>query len=525
VKAGIFCFGQHSTPWHAKREKSALGQGAHMIRSICLDAGFDVVDLCARWEKVDVIMVTMYWWEHLYDLIAWLAVRGIEFERAKRKGKPLLFVGGQLPSYNPGPMRDIVDLVCVGDGEEVAPAVLAALTAGTPLPELVSIPGVYVSSEDNRAVWQHVDDISATLKYPFINHALLTGESGVKSNKTWERRIEVARGCRRKCAFCGVSWTKRYREQDPDAVVEQLMSTDTCVKCFAPDLRAHSRWDVIERAYVESNRVNQACDISTAVILRHGFGNSRFYSTGIDGLSERIRFALSKPLTRAELREVVEKSNGHMGSLGMYMILGLPGEELSDVREWFETLAGVELKATRTLTKRDVSRGFSAERFYAIVTLNAFCPTPHTPLQWAGIDWREDLTEKYMGEIGILGDKDERPLKHKLLGRAHKGLARILETAALRCGPEIAPFLYAAAANRRGWTPSAALRVARKLGLMDHLQWALAEKRVGEPLPWTERVEPLFPQRAFAASWSKYRRIMGMEPPSPLRAEVLDGPG
>jgi hypothetical protein len=60
---------------------------------------------------------------------------------------------------------------------------------------------------------------------------------------------------------------------------------------------------------------------------------------------------------------------------------------------------------------------------------------------------------------------------------------------------------------------------------MDHLQWALSEKKVGEPLPWTERVEPLFPQKALAASWAKYRRIMGMEPPSPLRAEVLDGPG
>lgn len=510
MRFGIFNFGQHSTPWHAKREKSALGQGAHIIRNVCAERGIEVLDLCARWEPVDVLMVTMYWWEHLYDLVVKLADNGIQYERTKRAEKPIIFVGGQLPSYNPGPLREIVDIVGVGDGEESAPAVLEALRAGTPVQELVSIPGVYVSSVDNKAQWQQVDDISATLRYPFINHALLAGKSGVRVEKSWERRIEVARGCRRKCMFCGVSWTKRYREQSAEAVVKELLATDGCVKCFAPDLRAHSKWGVIQKAYDDSKRVNQARDLSTRIILQHGFGTSRSYSTGIDGLSERIRRALAKPLTRAQLREVVEKSNGHMGSLGMYMILGLPGETDDDVREWFETLASVELKATRQLTKQDISRGFSAERFFAIVTLNAFSPTPHTPLQWAGIDWREDLTEKYMGQIDILGDKDKRPLKHKLLGRAHKGLSRILETAALRCGPEIAPFLFAAAANRRNWGATAALRVAKKLGVRDHLEWGLSEKQVGETLPWAERVEPLFPQETLARAWAKYRRVMGL---------------
>jgi len=129
-------------------------------------------------------------------------------------------------------------------------------------------------------------------------------------------------------------------------------------------------------------------------------------------------------------------------------------------------------------------------------------------MQWAGIDWREDLTEKYMSQIGILGDKDKRPLKHKLLGRAHKGLSRILESAALRCGPEIAPFLFAAAANRRGWSPGDALRAASKLGVRDHLEWAMAEKRTDESLPWAERVESLFPQDALIRAWQKYRRVM-----------------
>ena len=120
-----------------------------------------------------------------------------------------------------------------------------------------------------------------------------------------------------------------------------------------------------------------------------------------------------------------------------------------------------------------------------------------------------------MGEIGILGDKDKRPLKHKLLGRPHGALSRLLESAALRGGPEVAPFIVAAAKLRATWASnggfSRAMIAAKRLGLDEHLAWTMAEKRVGEPLPWVKRVEPLFPQEALARGWNKYRRQMEMD--------------
>jgi radical SAM superfamily enzyme YgiQ (UPF0313 family) len=516
MRAGIFAFSAASSPHHAKRDKRTLPQGAHIVRQCCLAAGHQVADLCDRWDEVDVLMVSLYWWEHLLDLINLLASEGIEYDRRRRAGKPLIFVGGGLPSYNPSTLREIADLACIGDGEEVAPAVLSALAAGATADELADIPGVYVSDVDNCAEWQQADDISATIRWPYRNEARICSPEGVQSTKSWERRLELARGCRRKCAFCGVGWTKRYRENSAEEVSAVVSGAPREVKTFAPDLMAHSGWPTVQAAYEAAGRYNQARDISTRVILRDGFRRIRSYSTGIDGLSARIRSALCKPLSADQLVEVIVKANAHMGSLGCYLILGLPGETSDDCVEWFETLAraSAELKPVRQLTKKDIARGFTAERFCITATLNAFCPTPHTPLQWAGIDHDQPLTDWYMSGIDILGPVDSRPLRHKLLGRAHGPLSRVLESAVLRGGPELHRWLCAAARLRRTrWAGPAGLdrafSAAARLGVADDLEWTLGEKSPGDELPWARRVKPLFSQDVLAKAWLRYNRRMG----------------
>ncbi len=517
--AGIFNFGSSATQWTAKADKAALSQGAHIVRKCCEEAGLEVLDLCHRWQPVDVLMVSLYWWEHVYDLVKKLAASGIQYEREKRGEKPVVFVGGQLPGYNPAPLREMVDLACIGDGEEAAPAAIRVLLDGGSPRDCLGIPGIWVAAEDNGPVeMQQVADISASLRWPFVNVDERVAGSGVRSRRGFERRIEIARGCRRKCAYCGVSWTKAYREAPAEDVAREIGATDGCVKCFAPDLMAHSRYDLIAKAYDETDRFNQARDISAAQILSRGFGKSRSYSTGIDGISSRLRLAVNKPLTQDRLVEVVLRANRHMGGLMVYLILDMPGERPDDIREWFETLrtANADLKPERQVPKSHLARGFSAERFFIMAILNAFNPTPPTPLQWAGINWQRNLTEDYMAQIDILGPQDDRRLKHKLLGRAHGATSRLLESAVLRGGPEMAPFIFAMAKQRHGLTgangTAKLFATARKLGLEDHLRWTAAEKGIDEALPWEQRVKPLFPRRTLEAGWRKYRRLMGLKP-------------
>ena len=508
MKVGIFNFGSNATQWRPKGDKNALSQGAFIIQQKCKEHNIDVIDLCKKWVNVDVLMVSLFWWEHLYDLIFFLATKGIEYDRIKRKESPIIFAGGGLVSYNPSTARDIVDLICVGDGEDVAPKVIKRLMKKEKLKKLVNIPGVFVSSQDNLTEYQQVDDISSTLKYSFRNVDRRISKEGVRVTRQWERRIEIARGCKRKCLFCGLTWNKTYRENNAREISRHVMRENGCVKAFAPDLMSHSKWDDIMSAYNAVGKYNQARDISTKIILKKGFNKSRSYSTGIDGLSEKIRKALKKPLTNSQLKEIIIKSNAHMGSLGMYMILDLPYESESDVIEWFTTLSQVKLVPSRKLFKSDIRRGFSAERFYILMTLNAFCPTPGTPLQWAGINWRDNLTEKYMSKINILGPKENRRLKHKLLGRAHGSLSRVLESAVLRGSPDLTPFIIMMSNNRRKVKVSRAILLAKQMKLEKQLMWTMEEKQKSEKLPWQSRVKTLFSSESLWLAWQKYKKAM-----------------
>ncbi|MFH0902122.1 MAG: radical SAM protein [Pseudomonadota bacterium] len=509
MEAGIITFGHANS--HGKNQvKNELGQGPHIVRQCCLEAGISVHNLHERWHRCDVVMVGLYWWEHLYDLVLWLAAHGIEPDREKRRkaGGPLVFIGGQLPSYNPSTVAAIADLVCIGDGESAAPAVLSLIRAGAPPSEWASVPGIYVSELDNCAEWQHVDDVSGTIRWPFYNSTLVEHDSGVHQKLVFERRIEIARGCRHKCAYCGVGWTKRYREVSTAEICGAVASTPGMIKAFAPDPLAHSGWDEIDATFVEYDKSNQARDISAHTILTKGFGRSRIYTTGIDGLSERLRRAVNKRLSQDELVEVLERTSGHGGQLMIYMILDLPGETEADYREWFASLSRVQVR-TRPPSGRFAS---GDERdFYVAMTLTAFNPTPHTPLQWEGIDIHKQCYDWYRQALDVgLVDKSQRRLKHKILGRPHGGAARLLEAAALRGDRELGRFvLRVAAVRHRFKTSSQVLTAADRLGVGEALHNTVRRHSLDETLPWERRVRPLFGRDTLQRAALKFRNIVG----------------
>lgn len=478
--------------------------GCNIVRQECLDAGLEVIDLHDKWQRVDVIMVGLYWYEHIYDLISFLAAHGIQPDREKRDGRPVIFAGGQLVSYNPAPISGIADYCCIGDGEAAAPAALLKIFAGAPPDEVINVPGIYSSALDNLATWQQHEDITGSLRFPFYNTVNEVQVSGIRTTEVFERRVELARGCRRKCLFCGVSWTKKYREAPSEHVADAIKKTSGAVKCFAPDYMAHSAWQELSKVYDAADKYNQARDISTRIILQRGFGKSRVYSTGIDGLSQRIRSALCKPLDRAELIEVIEKASGHMGSLGAYQILDLPGETEDDYVEWFETLLKVKLRE-----RPPSKRYFGPEGgFYLLVRLNSFCPTPHTPLQWEGVRLSPEPLKKYTAALDILGPRESRKLQHKILGRPHGAGSRILEAAALRADREIKRFLIAAAANKTKDQGELRL-IARRTSTLDALETALTAKDPAKDvLPWERRVRPLFNREALVKAHARYHKCM-----------------
>ena len=482
---GILDFGAGASPNTGKRKKNSLGQGTHIVSSICAEElGQRPVPMHLDYSRPDVLLVGLYWWEHLYDLAKWLADHGINPLRSKRSASdPKIIAGGQLVSMNPAPASAIVDACCIGDGEGVVAGLVDSALSGSPPPSW-SAPGVYVSETPAPTEWQHCDDISSTIRWPFYNSVTSVGTAGVRRTETFERRIEVARGCRKRCRFCGIAWTKKYRELPAGDVAAAIMAEPARqnIKCFAPEPWLHSQWGDICAAFDSLGKKNQARDMSARTALAVGFGNGGHYSVGIEGLSERLRRSLSKPLSNDSLVDLVEMASGNSGQINLYLMCDLPGETRDDYAEFASALARVNLR-TRPPSKRYHG---PPGGFFITTTLNMFCPTPHTPMELESI--RPDNTGLggvFYDEIDrALGPRDGRKLRVKILGRPHGPRSRVLEAAALRGNEALGRYVCAMAPHRkRTWSADDCRVVARRMGLDGYLESAINGWSEGDK-PW-----------------------------------------
>lgn len=96
-------------------------------------------------------------------------------------------------------------------------------------------------------------------------------------------------------------------------------------------------------------------------------------TTAIDGLSERIRKMVNKPITREIMVEFFETMIGsgakpHM--LKIYNIVGYPTETIEDWEEYRETIRQADLEAG----------GQSEKRWWVVLHSTPFRPMPATPL-------------------------------------------------------------------------------------------------------------------------------------------------
>ncbi len=102
-------------------------------------ADFDVLAFSVSFE-----------WDYT-NVLTMLRLSGLPLRAAERDHRhPLVVLGGATSFLNPEPLAPFVDVVCVGEGEVLAPALVAALAAGggrqAVLERLAREPGMYVPS-------------------------------------------------------------------------------------------------------------------------------------------------------------------------------------------------------------------------------------------------------------------------------------------------------------------------------------------------------------------------------------------
>lgn len=175
------------------------------------------------------------------------------------------------------------------------------------------------------------------------------------------RRIVIGRGCRHKCLFCHTSWSTPCAEHDNPAAVAQ--SARAIVE--AGDKVGYVTNDMAMHAWAHELPPSVDASFSVDYLRKTGMPSQRQIRIGVEGVSERLRRYVNKPITRADLVKCTAWLNAGGKSVRWFLIAGLPTETDDD---W------VELRDTVQEWKRMTSKGVLALSF------TAWCPDPSTPL-------------------------------------------------------------------------------------------------------------------------------------------------
>ncbi|MFI5180340.1 MAG: B12-binding domain-containing radical SAM protein [Thermoanaerobaculia bacterium] len=155
--------------------------------------------------------------------------RVVDVARRVKRTSPETFVlaGGHAAAVYPAPLReDSVDAICIDDGEEIVPALVAALERRTPLDE---VPGLLLNREGRWHPSAPVTERTGLDGVPLPARDLVdrwrSGYQCLLFRPTWT--IETARGCPFRCNFCSVwqLYGRTFRERSIGAVVEDFAAT------------------------------------------------------------------------------------------------------------------------------------------------------------------------------------------------------------------------------------------------------------------------------------------------------------
>jgi len=344
MKAGFLTFGRDD-----------LGYGMEIIRRELVAAGHECYRVTPKTARCcDVIMFSVFWFEHLFLLADFLRRAGIE---KKQKDRPRIIVGG-FCTFNPVPMLCYADAVVVGDGEGIVTAVVSGD---------YSAKSVLCDGKDS-VTWGNSE------LNPICHET-----NGVA-------RIELARGCRARCAFCAVAHLKPYREASVDAIEKCLNETRLKrVSLFAPEPTMHSRDTEINMLCRLNRKQRQDSDVRLDRLDKRSDSVPR---VGIEGLSERLRLLVKKPYQDETIIAAIERAiKDRRKGLFMYMILDLPGECEDDWSQFGNLL-------------RKIGEIKGAEKFLLKPSPSVFMPTPHTPMAGCAINWDRDcgkMWEEFFG--------------------------------------------------------------------------------------------------------------------------------
>ena len=452
---GVWCQ-RVFAPWGDMEEEMRRAQ----IPLFALESGepiadFDIVAFSVGYEMAFTAILNM------------LDLAGIPLRSAERTDLTPLVIAGGTAMYNAEPIADFVDIVSLGEGEDVTVELIElhrkarkeGWSKAKFLHRAAQVPGLYVPSlyevdynEDGTVREIRPQDGAPKVVRKRIvedmDKSYYPAKTIVPSTEIVQDRVtlELFRGCIRGCRFCQAGYVYRpVRNRSKDLCVRygveacndsgyQEVTLSSLSTSDYPQLT--ELCDDLEE-FCKERHVNlslpslRADNFSMSLMQRLAKGRKTGLTFAPEAGTQRLRDVINKNVTQEELLASCRTAfAGGYNAVKLYFMLGLPTETDEDV-------LGIADLAARVMHACRESAANKQRGVRITVSTSWFVPKPHTAFQWEP----QISKEEYERRVKLLREAittktvtynwhdSDTSFLEAVLARGDRRMCKVLETA------------------------------------------------------------------------------------------------